>query len=207
MRTPHAAPAAHDAHAQDAHGRTTIAQDAAGSDKPARWTSTNILIHWTIAGLLVVQAVTQLGIEAFANLSRVDVPPGNAATALGIGHMIVGSAIFVLTVWRLADLHRHGRPPHPPREPKWSTWLATANHWAFYAILLAMPPAGALAYFLGIAWLGEIHGWAGVALLALVVLHVAGALSHHYWFKTSALKRKMPGNGRVPGHPERTARA
>lgn len=204
MRTPHAAPTAHASpRTQDAGGRTTIAQDAAGSGQPPRWTATNLIIHWTIAGLLLVQAVTQLGIERFANWSQAGVPPGNMSTALGVGHMVVGSLIFALMVWRIADLVRHGRPPHPPREPKWSTWLATANHWAFYALLLAMPPAGAAAYFLGLEELGEIHGWAGRALAVLVVLHIAGAIAHHVWFKTSVLKRKMPGNGRVPGHPER----
>ena len=182
-----------------AHTATIESDAAADPSKPARWTSTNILIHWTIVGLLACQAVTQLGISEFHRGTEAGVPPGAAASALGIAHMIVGSAIFLLMVWRMADLQRHGRPPHPPGEPGWSKALATANHWAFYGILLAMPIAGALAFFLDLNWLGEIHGWAGVLLVPLIALHIAGALAHKYWFKTSALQRKLRGSGYVPG--------
>ena len=182
-----------------AHVATIEADAAAEPAKPARWTSLNILIHWTIVVLLAIQAITQLGISEFYRGMEAGVPPGNEVASLGIAHMIVGSAIFLLMIWRLVDLHRHGRPPHPPGEPGWSKALSTANHWAFYVILTAMPVAGALAFFLDLPWLGEIHGWAGVLLLPLVALHVAGALAHKYWFKTSALKRKLPGNDYVPG--------
>ena len=177
---------------------TTIEQDAAGSDQPARWTSTNIMIHWAIVALLAMQAVTQLGMGAFYRSMQEGVPAGGGPAALGIAHMIVGASIFVLMIWRLVDLQRYGRPPHPPGEPHWSTVLSTANHWAFYAILLGMPVAGALAFFLGIGWLAELHEISAYVLVVLIVLHLAGAVAHQVWFKTSALKRKMPGNGRAP---------
>ena len=172
-------------------------------DEPAplaegRWTARNISIHWTIVGLLGLQIITQNWMSVFYNRSEADVPPGGWATFMGYAHMVIGTSIFVLMLIRVYDLAKAGRPDHDPREPSWAVWLATANHWAFYAILLAMPVAGALAYFLKIDWLGEIHGWAGVALAALVVLHIAGAFVSHGVFKAVTLKRKMPGQGRIP---------
>ena len=168
-----------------------------------RWSSRNIAIHWTIVGLLGLQIVTQNWMEVFVERAEAGVPPGGWATFMGYAHMVIGTSIFVLMLIRIYDLVKVGRPDHDPREPSWAVWLATANHWAFYAILLAMPPAGALAYLLGNDFLGEIHGWAGVALVALVILHITGAFVSHGAFKAVTLKRKMPGQGAVPADARR----
>lgn len=172
-------------------------------DEPAplsegRWSSRNISVHWFIVGLLGLQIITQNWMSVFYERSEAGLPPGGWATFMGYAHMVVGTSIFGLMLIRMYDLWKVGRPDHDPREPTWSVWLASANHWAFYAILLAMPVAGALAYFLKIDWLGTIHGWAGIVLAALVVLHITGAFVSHGVFKAVTLKRKMPGQGKVP---------
>ena len=169
--------------------------DAAGSGKPARWTATNIAIHWTIVGLLGLQIVTQLWMPTYYQASKLDAPAGGMAAFFGIAHMVIGTAILLLMVLRFYDLAKHGRPPHPPGEPGWSKALATVNHWAFYGLLVAIPLGGMAAILFGLDWVGELHGWAALALAALVVLHIAGAIAHQVWFKTSVLKRKMPGAG------------
>ena len=169
--------------------------DAAGSDQPARWTATNIVIHWTIVGLLGLQVVTQLWMPTLYQASKLDLPPTGMAAFFGYAHMTIGTIILLLMAWRFWDLYRYGRPPHPPGEPGWSKALATVNHWAFYGLLVAIPLGGIVAWFFGLDLVAELHGWAAVALAALVMLHIAGAFAHQIWFKTSVLKRKMPGAG------------
>ena len=173
----------------------TPEQDAHGSGQPARWTATNIAIHWTIVGLLGLQVVTQLWMPVLYQASKLDVAPGGYAVLFGYAHMVIGTAILLLMIYRFYDLAKFGRPPHPPGEPGWSKALATANHWAFYGLLVAIPLGGMAAYFLGSDLAAELHGWAALVLAALVVLHIAGAFAHQFWFKTSVLKRKMPGAG------------
>lgn len=173
----------------------TIEADARGSDKPARWTATNIVIHWTIVGLLGLQIITQLWMPTLYEASKLDVALGGVPVFFGYAHMIIGTIILLLMAYRFYDLAKFGRPPHPSSEPTWSKVLATVNHWAFYGLLVAIPLGGMVAYFLKLDWVGEIHGWAATALAALVVLHIAGAFAHQLWFKTSVLKRKMPGAG------------
>ena len=183
---------------RDPHMSQTASIEAdarANPDKPARWTATNIAIHWTIVGLLGLQIVTQLWMPVLYEASKTDFPPGGMAVFFGYAHMVIGTIILLLMLYRFWDLFKFGRPPHPPGEPGWSKALATVNHWAFYGLLVAIPLGGMIAYFLKLDSVAEIHGWAAVALAALVVLHIAGAFAHQLWFKTSVLKRKMPGAG------------
>ena len=178
----------------------TIEEDAAaaharGSDKPARWTSTNIAIHWTIVGLLALQIITQNWIGELRGAKELDVVPTGMSSFFGIAHMVIGTLVLLLMIYRFWDLYKFGRPPHPPGEPKWSEWLATANHWAFYALLVAIPLGGMIAWFFDSDIVGWAHGTAAKVLAVLVVVHILGAVAHQVWFKTSVLKRKMPGAG------------
>lgn len=40
-------------------------------------------------------------------------------------------------------------------------------------------------------WAGDIHEWLAYSLMALVALHAAGALKHHFWDKDDTLKRMV----------------
>lgn len=173
----------------------TIEADARGSDKPARWTSTNIAIHWTIVGLLALQLITQNWIGGLYGATKEGAVPTGMQSLFGYSHMIVGTLILLLMIYRFWDLYKFGSPPHPPAEPGWSKILATANHWAFYALLVGIPLGGLVVWFFQIDWIASAHEIAAKVLAALVVLHVAGAIAHQVWFKTSVLKRKMPGAG------------
>jgi cytochrome b561 len=113
-------------------------------------------------------------------------------------HTSIGLTLLALMLVRLAWRLAH-RPPPLPAMPVWEARLARATHVALYAALLAMPIAG----YLGSVWSGYPVKWFGLtlpawgdaipamkdamsafhyvtsfALLALVVLHIAGALRH-----------------------------
>jgi cytochrome b561 len=124
--------------------------------------------------------------------------------------------------WRLAH-----RPPALPDMPAWQATLAKITHAALYAALIVMPLAG----YLGSAWSGYPVRWFGMTLpdwagsepalkeamrtthavtswvlLALVALHLAGALHHALRADGVAARmrlarratRSQPGRTHVP---------
>lgn len=127
--------------------------------------------------------------------------------ALGSGLLLV---VLVRILWRLTH-----RPP-PLVLPRWQKRLSDATHLLLYLTLILMPLAGwasasahgyAVRVFgvlplpalmpyrshLGFK-LGDIHAdvlyW---ILLALIALHVSGALYHRFVRRDSVLGRMLPG--------------
>lgn len=117
--------------------------------------------------------------------------------ALGYLHLTTGVAVFVAVVFRLRNRRVHGRPPHHEGEPNWAAKLAALTQVLLYVTLLVMPVAGLIAWLTSNEWLGDQHSLAGKVLIGLIVLHVAGALANHFWFKTDVLRRMLPGQGRT----------
>ena len=110
---------------------------------------------------------------------------------MGWLHIVTGALVLVATGLRLWDRFAHGRPVHPEGEPAWVHMVARTTHVLIYAILIAMPVAGLLAWFGGIGFLAEAHELMWTPLLVLVAIHIAGALAQHFWFKTDVLKRMV----------------
>ena len=182
---------------------------AATAPTITRWTRLHILLHWLAAGMIALQFVTG---EWMSDLFRANLDPSvpgpdNGATLLAPLHMAVGLTVFLAVAARLWDRFAHGRPPHPPGEPNWAQRLAAVTQFALYATVLSMPVAGAIAWFTDNAELGSLHALASKALFALILLHSAGALANHYWFKTDVLRKMLPGHGRESGVASQEAAA
>lgn len=154
------------------------------------------LLHWGIAGLVVVQLSLGLRIA--------DMEPGLSNLWLYSLHKSLGLITLALMtariLWHLAS------PPPRPIGGGWQAIAARATHWMIYALLLAIPLSGwAASSATGIdilffdRWtvppiapvsaLWEERGFAlhdllTKALLALVFLHMG-----------AALKREMDGDG------------
>ena len=169
---------------------------ASASPAPVRWTSLNITLHWTIVALLVVQFFDSDWMNTLFDQSRKAGHSSGPNLVVGYLHMIVGGLIFLAAGVRLWDHFLHGRPPHDRDQPNWAAMLARATHAALYAILLAMPIAGALAWFSGSDVIAQLHGLAWTALMVVAGLHVVGALANHLWFRNDVLRSMMPGQGR-----------
>ena len=97
----------------------------------------------------------------------------------------------------------------------WERWLAGAVQAVLYLALLAMPVLGWLGSnaegdtvsFLGMVPLPDLvdanqelgdrlfvlHGWLGYGILALLALHIAGALRHRFIKKDRVLQRMITG--------------
>jgi cytochrome b561 len=112
-----------------------------------------------------------------------------AYTAGTVGHIVAGTLILGLTAWRLGLRLSRGAPSAPPEEPGLAQMAAHAAHWAFYALLLALPLSGLLAWFLPSRTLGELHDLGQTVLLWLIGLHVAAVLVHQLWWRTGLFAR------------------
>lgn len=126
-------------------------------------------------------------------------------------HKSIGITVLGLSIARLAWRFTWTTPAYDPPLGRLYGAVAKATHAAFYALMLALPLTGWIMTSAGqrpLAWFGvpfpklavekgsalyeigheghEILGW---AMLALVVLHVAAALRHHYVLKDTVLRR------------------
>jgi cytochrome b561 len=109
-------------------------------------------------------------------------------------HAYVGIAILVLIVLRLALRFKSGVPAAPPEEPTIFRVGAKIAHVALYLLLIALPLSGIAAYYFGIDQAGSIHADVlKIVLWVLIGAHVAGALVHHFYWKTNVLRRMTLG--------------
>ena len=123
--------------------------------------------------------------DAFEDGEAVEIGP------LVIVHIAIGVSILIFALWRIGLRWKRGAPPLPDDHPRILTLVAHANHYALYALLVAMPLTGATAWFLGVEEAAEIHEAGKTALLILVGLHIAGALAEHFVLRSNVLRRML----------------
>jgi len=162
------------------------------SDETSRYTRTSIALHWLIAVLVIGQFAWGWWMQEIPKQ-----PVGPRVDAFNL-HKSVGMTIFLLMALRLAWRSGHRPPPLPPM-PVWQARLAPLTHGLLYAALFIQPLTGYLGsevsgypvkYF-GVTlptWAGKhvelkdflsgVHLVTSWVILALVTLHVAGALKH-----------------------------
>lgn len=163
-------------------------------------------LHWVIVALVAVQIV--LGIIG------ADLPVGMERLVTLSRHKSLGMTIFALMLLRLGWRLVNPVPALPVQIPRLEQRLARATHWTFYALLLAMPVVGWIsssASNLTVSWFGlftfpdlvdtdkelatsakALHRAMAWTLMALVSLHAAAALRHHFLLKDSVLARMLP---------------
>jgi cytochrome b561 len=152
------------------------------------------ILHW-------VMAITIIAMLVLGTILS-DLQPGLANLWLYSLHKSIGLTLLALVVLRLI-WHRINPPPPPQGDPgAWSQRLARIGHRGFYILLVAIPLSGWIAssasgidvMFLdrwvvppiapvSEAW--ENAGWAAHStltklLIALILLHVAGAIKRQY---------------------------
>ena len=164
------------------------------------------LLHWLIVALLMVQySIGWLMPDLHRNMK-----PGAAMTF----HISFGIVILVLIVLRFA--WRLGHPVAPENSlPPWQRLGSQAVHWLLYALVLATTMTGwlfasfrgwSISFFYLVpmpmlaadnAAAGKtIDGWhqaAEWALLAMIVIHVAAALTHIFIYRDRVMARMLPG--------------
>ena len=158
-------------------------------------------LHWIIAILLIVELALGLLHEPLEDVVKL-IPL----------HKAIGLTILALSVGRLFWRLSWRRPPLPAAMPRWEAATAHGVHILFYFLLIAMPLTGWLFSSAGkypLSWFGlfdvpklpvtkdsliynishEGHELMGWLFLALVVLHIAAAMRHHFILRDGLLRR------------------
>lgn len=177
-----------------------------------RYSIVSLILHWLIAALVV----TQVGLIAAHEWTE-----GPISREFVNVHKSVGLSILVLTLGRLGWRIANPAIPLPDAMARWQKLLARATHVLFYVFLIAMPLVGWAASSAAgrdILWFGlfewpllpigggremagnlmDIHELAAKLLIALVVLHIVGALKHHFVDRDNVLHRMIPWIPRRP---------
>lgn len=156
---------------------------------PSHYTLAQILLHWTIAALVIWQLVFG---EDMSRLERVTRRGGSldAETAFfANSHIWAGFAILALIVLRVWLRLSRGTPA--PDEPN-PVLRRAANgvHAAFYVLLFLMPVTGILTYYFEMP-LGDVHGLGKPLFIILIALHVVAALWHQFIRRDGGLLRMV----------------
>ena len=170
-----------------------------------RYAGLMIVLHWLIA--LGIIGMLALG------LYMVGLPKGLPikSTLLNL-HKSLGMTVFLLVLLRIMVRAVVGRPPLPPMRP-WQRAAARTTQGLLYVAMVVMPLSGYLGSsfntygtrFWGIllpkwGWDDKalrslffgIHEAAAYVLIALIVLHVAGAIKHQLIDRDNLLARMLP---------------
>jgi cytochrome b561 len=169
----------------------------------AYYTRTARILHWLMAVLLIPMLL--LGEQTMGS---------HDARFLPTLHASAGFSLLVLLVIRLWWRWKHP-PPNQIQASVWEAVAAKASHVTLYVAMALIPLTGWLAYTehvrrslgmrpaslfgfriplvpdFGINW-HLIHNWGGKLVLALIALHIAASLKHHFYDGDNTLKRMLP---------------
>ena len=167
------------------------------------YTRTARILHWTMAVAIIPLLI--FGQQTMGN---------HQIHFLPTIHASAGFVILALLVVRL--LWRWRNPPPVARvKSGWEGAASKLAHGLLYAAMLFIPLTGWLAYTehvrrslgvrpasifgfripllpdFGINW-HFIHNWGGKIALALIAVHIAAALKHHFYNRDATLRRMLP---------------
>ncbi|MGI9271914.1 MAG: cytochrome b/b6 domain-containing protein [Woeseiaceae bacterium] len=172
------------------------------------YSNTAKLLHWTIAGAIVLQFV----LAKLAERAD-DADLAVRQLALLANHKSVGISILVLAIVRLGWRAMHAPPALPAAMPSWQVRASQFSHWALYALIVVIPITGWLmssASAYSVSWFNliqlpdfispnselkdifeEIHETLAKVLFLLALLHILAALKHAIFDKDGVLSRML----------------
>ena len=165
--------------------------------------------HWLVVAMLVVQYSVALLLASFL--------PKSAEDSLAAWHFSMGSSVCVVMLARLLWRLTHTPPPPPADLSPGLRLLSRTTHWLFYGGYIVLPVLGwaaASAHGARVRLAGliplpmlvpkddpfgkamqTVHPVIAVTLLALIALHIAGALYHAAIKRDGVVGRMLPGRG------------
>lgn len=182
----------------------------------SRYSRAAISLHWLIAVLLIGNFAGGL---LMSDLLLPEATPEQKRLGFTIVqlHKSLGLTVLVLSLLRLALRLTSGVPSLPAHMTSIERFLARATHVGFYAVMILLPLSGWLMvsasplgfptqYFGLFTWphlpvetsaavsgtaseAHELIAWFGVLLF---LLHVGGALKHHFLDRDDVLARMLP---------------
>ncbi len=148
-----------------------------------QYSAVAIVLHWAIATAILGNILLGWWMH-----EAIDIAASRArAVEVFQLHKSIGLSVLVLSLLRLAWRLTHRPPPMPAHMKPWEKLAATATHWSFYVLMIAMPLSGWL--YVSTQWRGDIalnvptlwFGW-------LEVPHLLGL--HH---ADEALRQSLAG--------------
>ncbi|WP_242184667.1 cytochrome b/b6 domain-containing protein [Sphingomonas sp. CARO-RG-8B-R24-01] len=163
------------------------------------------LLHWIVVMLLIVQFTIAW--------SMPDIHGGMRPVGLIGWHLSFGAAILAVMLLRLVWRLTHREPAAPDTLSVPLKRLSRGTHVLLYTLLLALPflgwanasargwpvrlfgaiplpPLSTTGSRLGL-WLGDVHGTVAIVLLAVIALHVAGAMYHLLIVRDRTVQRML----------------
>ena len=161
------------------------------ANKVAGYSRLQIVLHWAVVLLIIFQYFAHEGMEhSHSALSRGQTP--NASDLLWANiHVIAGVTVLLFALARLWLRFTRGAPSLPEEESPLLKLAAHATHFLIYAAIIMIPMSGLASWYLGIGPAGEVHEILFNVLLALIAVHIAGALYQHFVLKTDVVRRMM----------------
>jgi cytochrome b561 len=171
----------------------------------ARYHPVLVALHWLLAFLII--AALALGALVMAKLPNSDPMKPEALRS----HMAGGALILTLMLVRLVVRIRTAHPPQATTGSSLLDKVAWVSHRLFYGLIIAMVASGvtmalqtglfgivygghgALPPDLWVYPLRSVHYLVSRVLMALIALHVAGALYHTIIRKDGLLRRMAFG--------------
>ena len=184
---------------------------------PERYNSVAIILHWTIALLVIGQLAGGLIMTKLPkDLLELKFQMIQLHKSFGITILLL---TFIRLGWRLA----HKAPPFPAVMSKWEKLAARSVHVLFYVLLIVTPLLGwavvsssplaktVHTYLFGVVYwphmpffdgvadrkalsheIAEFHEKAAFIMIGLIVLHVSAALKHHFFNHDRVLSNMLP---------------
>jgi cytochrome b561 len=172
------------------------------------WGSLSKALHWLIVLLIINQWWIAERAEELKGLAKLE--------ALA-WHKSFGMTILMLAVLRLVWRLMNPTPDLTAETKPWERVLAKLSHVLLYALIFALPLTGWMmssARNFPVSWfklfqfpdlvaparqtfdlMHDAHGALFAALVCVALLHIAGALKHHFIDKNDVLKRMLPFGG------------
>jgi cytochrome b561 len=171
-----------------------------------RYTPAAIALHWIVAALILVNLA--LG------LYTVDLPLSPQKLRYFSFHKWIGVTVFTLAAARLLWRLGHEPPAMPAAMAPWERRVAMSTHALLYALFFAAPLTGWLfssasgfqTVYLGLLPIPDLlskdkpladalrlaHKSINYTMAAVIVLHAAAALKHHFVDRDDVLRRMLP---------------
>jgi len=173
---------------------------------PVRYGATAILSHWLLALLIA-------GNFAFG-LYFIDLPFSPQKLRYFSWHKWAGVIVVPLAAILLATRLARGTVPLPAEMPEWERRVSDWTHMLLYIFYFASPLSGWLyssatgfqTVLFGVLPIPDLlsksrelaeplkaaHHWINYALAAVVAVHVAAAIKHHFVDRDDVLTRMIP---------------
>lgn len=160
-------------------------------DSQPGYSRLQIILHWVVFLLIAQQYLFKDGISS----AWEQITTGGEASIspLVLAHVLGGGLVMLMALWRLRLRAKQGVAQ--TAGGGLLDVLAKLVHVGLYLLMLLMPLSGSVAWFLGVEVAAQGHNVMKVALLALVALHVLGALFHQFILRDGTLDKMRKARG------------